>query len=776
MEKRFVQQKLATSLRKYQQAKKYAENKIVSQLEGSCSPSGSNLGDASLRKISVSKSDVGPSSQVVASQSSMSPYLFAPKQFLPGPVVVPQDRDPTTTLNYKKATKAIQLASNKEDVMETFLLFAQSTDEKLTAPMLSHVCASLVHLHTKNQLGQQLYDSVIADAESSSEGESWKELSSDEAHSLMLYHARQISRYAEKGFSMDFSLHRTVEGSDNPAVRSILYQIEKGVGNSMVNAPLTALADLLYLDISWSVALDIFNKAQELGGTCVPLPVEMTDRVTGLMTGYKTDGIGSRPWELALQLYERAVRSRYGTTLTTHAHALDALWRSGDSFFKKHHVISEKHKAWVWKIVERIRKNVLDANLRVAGDIGCAYMEGVVKAACVAGRWDAVLSVLSRMDLADSASGRLLLPTAETLLFAMAACNCARHKSHSIALLKVFEAHYTFGDAHSEALHVYLQSLRHLLSFPEHNVGSVVEKVIAMKKKTLSRPCVVACLQLLSSHGVTTTAHKEKLAILLFEMFDNCQWLQEKVPRKVDLETVFRCCHLIALSEKRVADDGDTELMSVVRSRIQSIFGKDSEEERWLNATEVYALQRTQDWQHALQVFDRSTGMQTHCAESLPVPLYQLKYSLLLALLRSCKKLSSTEEGDDASFFLEDEERIRQSQEVCTVADIAVAKAHELFPRGDFPHDIVGDFLLLKAAHISHPSDRKAALAKALQYFSIAPQASLTQSRIRLFSHVSGLTAEHIKDSIIEGHYALRRATLRLPSTSSVTPCGGNVI
>lgn len=769
MTRRLLGKKLPTSLRQYQQAIKCSQKELQAQVEGPRPPSDGAVGTSPLQTLSMSKPHLGTSSQVVTSHPSMIPDFFASNHFLPKPILVPQEKDRNTTSNYRKATKAIQLADNKNDVIEAFRLFAQSTSEKVTAQMVTRVCTSLVHLHIKNQLGQQTYETVVSDAENSNGSDRWKGLTPDESHCLMLYHARHISRYAEKGSSMDYSLHRTVEGSDNTTVGSILYQIQKGVGNSMVNAPLTALADLLYLDISWSVALEVFNKAKQLGGTSVPLPIEMTNRVTGLMTGYKTDGVGSRPWELALSLYGRAVASGYSTTLTTHTHALDALWRSGDSFFKKHHVISESHKAWVWKMVQKVRGNVKEAKLRVAGDSGCAYMEGIVKAASVAGRWDAVLSVLSSMDLTENTSGRLLLPTAETLLFAMAACNCARHKNHSDALLKIFEAHYAFCDVHSEVLFVYLQSVRHLLSLPGHGIGPLVEKIIDLKKKSLSRPCIVACLQLLSSQRVTTVTHKEKLAHRLFEWYDNCQWLQERVPRKVELETVFRCCHLIALSEKRIGDDDYTELMSVVRYRIRTIFGSDSEEERWLNATEVYALQCTESWQHALQIFERYIGAQKSPAESLPVPLYQVKYSLLVTLLRNCKRLSSTEDGDE-SFFFDDDERIRQSQEVSSVIDLALAKAHQLFPRGDFPHDIVGDFFLLKAAHISDPSDRKTALAKALQYFSIASQSALTERRIRLLSHISGLTAEHIRESIIDGHYALRRATLRLPVPSSKKP------
>lgn len=764
MGNKFIERKLSTSLRQCQQAKKYLDKERTFQIESSSSSIDGGVG--SLPPLSVLKPDVGAPPPVSAWRQPTRPYFFDSKKPLSCPVVISREREHSSTLNYRSTTNAIQLATNKNDVVEAFLLFAQSTNEKLNAQMLTTVCSSLAHLHTKKQLGKQLYDSIFADAESNSEGERWKGLSQEEVHTLVLYHSRRISRYAEKGTSMDYSLSRAVEGSDNSAVGSIVHQIQKCVGTSVSNAPLTALADLLFLDISWSKALEIFQKAKELGGTSVPLPVEMTDRVTALMTCYKTDGIGSRPWELALGMYKRVVDSGYSTTLATHAHALDALWRSGDSFFKKHLSISEKHKEWVWMMVQKVRRNAEDAGLRITGDSGCAYMESLVKVACTAGRWDAVLSVLSRMDLTGNVSRRLLLPTPETLLFAMVACNCARHKSHSEAILKVFEAHYTFGDGHSESLYVYLQSLRHLLSFPGHHIGSIVEKIADSKKKTLSRPCVVACLQLLCSQTVHTKVHKEKLAIRLFEMYDNSVWLQERVPRKVELETVFRCCHLIVLSEKRVSDEGDPNLLSVVRSRIRAVFGCNSEEEQWLNSTEIYVLQHPEDWQHALKIFNRCVGNPKSPAESLPVPLYQAKYSLLHGLLQCCKRLSVTDEDDEAPIFLEEDEQSRQSQEISFVAKLAVDKAHELFPRGDFPHEIVGDFLLLKAAHVSDSSEKKAALAKALQYFSIAPQPSLSQSRIRLFSHISGLTVEHIRDSIIEGHYALRRATLRIPSKS----------
>lgn len=756
MSKRIFKEKLTTSLRRQQQI--YSHFQGHSKLRKEPSLPSSAVANRRIGEHEVANSKLSHGDSILSGAFSDEKNAMIATAHVP--VVFPRRREPESRL-HRSTMKAIELAESKQDAMEAFLLLAESTDEKVNERMLTSLSTSLVVLQAKALLGDAQYKEVLEDARgSSTDGERWEGLTREEEKTLALYHSNRLLRYAEKGTTFDSVIGRTVEGKENSEVLRILHQVKKSVGDSIVSAPLSVLTDLVHLDVSWIVALRVYNEAKRLLPPEVSPPTEMTDRVLALMTAYKTDGIGSRPWEMALELYHTTMQSGYTSTLSTHTNALDALWRSGDSFHKKHVTLSEEHRQRVWKILQEIRSNVEKSSLRVAGDHGCAYMESLVKVASTVGRWEATLSMLAEMDLSrESTSVRLLVPTPETLLFAMSACNCAKRKTQSEGLLKIFQAHYHLGQPHSEVLLVYLQSLRHILHFPSHDVGQIVEDVVQRRNKTLSRPCIVACLQLLSSSTVIVKkTSKESLAMQLFEWYDNSVWLQEAVPRKVELETVFRCCYRIAASSFQRSSHNP--LISTIRHRIRRIFGTGSVEEQWLDATEVYALQETEDWQQALAIFQRHFPSRTGNS-SLPIPLFQLKQELLRALLRCCRKLSLTVDGDDTAFFLDEDERARQAEEVIAIATLAEEKALELFPQEDFHYEIMAEILLLKAAHTDNAEKRQDTLSKSLQYFSLSPQHSFTSSRVRLIADVSGLTEEHIRDAMVEGHHAMRRVTLQ---------------
>eukprot|EP00796_Vickermania_ingenoplastis_P004006 gene4006-2861_t len=711
MPKRFVGEKIATTLRRQHQIAKHFETyspvtAAELPISRACEITGSSA-------VSLAGDDASSARGVTPFQTSSTSLQGA--RNLRSAFLLGRERESKLQRN---SIKAIRCAASKNEAAETFLLVTQSSNEKTNPRMVQAVCTSLLVHQSKLLMGEGSYNAAVEDA--SGTLERWKGLTLEEERVLALCHARQLSRYAEKGLSFDPDLGRVVEGADNRNVGFILHQVKKAVGDSMTLLPVTSLTDLMYLDISWGVALKLYDEALKAQEGIHP-PVEMADRVLALMTGYKSDGIGSRPWEKALQLYNRVVESGYSSTLATHSHALDALWRSAESFHKTHSLLSQEHKDRLWCMLEAIQSNVQKEGLRIAGDDGCAYLESLVKAAGAAGRWDVTISILSEMDLSDDdASLRFLVPTPEAFLFAMAACNSVGHKAHSDALRKLFEAHYNFSHPHSEALLVYLQSLRHIAQI-ENDVGHIVEKIVNRLKKSMSRPCIVACLQLLSHGGVRTDESKEDLVLRLFDMYDNSVWLQEPVARKVELQTVFRSCFLAGSCNNF---EGESRIMSIIRSRLRDIFGPSSEEEGWLKDTEIYALFQTDSWKHALKIFDRTVESRGELACNLPIPLYQVRQGLLNALLRSCRGLSMTEDGEDTSVFLDEDEREAQSEEVRFVAKMGLEKAEKLFPLGDAPFETVAELYLLLSAHTREDGQRKRLLARSLRFFSLAPQST----------------------------------------------------
>lgn len=743
MSKRLVGEKLSTSLRRYKQVNHF--------LTSSDSPSQILADECRNDKKLSARSHV---TQVLASMHLLV-STNSEELKISSPIL-------------RKAMNFITTSESIEEITEAFLLVMQSTDEKLSEAMLSALCFSLIKIQAKKLLGERQYGEIIKDASTCNGGERWSGLTSDEEHCVALFHCKRLIRYGEKGGSFDKELQRTVEGKDNENANRILYHIRKAVGNSISVSPIAALTDLMYLDISWPVAQRIYSTCKELNPANLEPPMEMIDRLMGLMTCYKTNNVGSRPWSLALQLYEHALHSGYNTTLATHTHALDALWRSGDTYQKQYSSLTDSHREWIWKEVERVQSNVKAANLRISGDGGCAYMESLIKASGAAGKWEFVLSLLSEMELSvEDTSSRLLIPTPETLLFAVASCNSVRHKTHSEGLLRIYEAHYSFSDAHSEALLVFLQSLHHLLRFPDSNVGSIMDRIWMAKNETLSRPCILAFFQLLSSQKVVTKETKTCLALELFKLYDSSVWLQEPLPRKVELETIFRCCYLIEVGKSPL---DSTSLIHGVRQRLQSVFGPSSMEEEWLNQTEIYALQRVDDWQRALGIFERCFSSTVNRNDS-PIPFFQAKQSLINAILRSCRGVSLCNDGNDTSFLLDEEERVQQCEEVEQIATVGVEKAVELFPGGDCLQETIGELLLLHAAHTKNSTKKKGLLDRSLKYFSIAPQHCLTPSIIRLIAKVTGLSEAHVRESMAEGHYAMRRGTLLSDMGKSKASC-----
>lgn len=668
---------------------------------------------------------------------------------------------PPLTAVQRQLRSVVKAAPSKQAAIDAFLVLARSANEPVPAQTFAALSRALVTRQAEQLLGPEAYSNALrqasdGDGEGSVEGR-WQGLSAEEAAAFALYQCRRVERYTEKGTAFNTLLGMMVEGSDNAQVAQLEQQMRR---HQHTTLPVSSdvLGDLMHLDVSWTTALHLYHYARELHG--VQPPVELSDRLTGLMTGYRSNGLGSRPWQLALQLYEQVMQSGYDASLTTHTHALDALWRSADSAHKMHNTVSTLHQDWVWERVLRVRDAVaVDRGLRVSGEEGCAYMESLVKAATAAGRWEAAIGVLSDMDLTPSeASHRLLVPSAETFLFAIAACNAVGHASHAAALRALFDVHYTLHSVHSECLLVYLQSLRHVVHLST-DVGAQVER-LTMDTVLLDRPCAMACLQLLTSASVRTDRAKCDLARRLFFVhYDSNPWQQQAQARKAELQTVFRCCYLVAAAEPQ-RELGEA-LLSSIRAYLVRVFGQHAAEVEWLADTEVYALQTVTSWTDAVAIFDRQVLKRPpEMVKFLPVPLRQAKRMFAEALLRFSRETSTEADGD---FFLDDDTAEARRAHGAKVAQDALSTVEDLTRDAESeiaPHELLAELLLRRAEGCSGVQEKRAYGVRAMRELALGAVSAISPPLQRLVGDVLGLTEPHVVSVLVEGHAQLRGTVL----------------
>jgi hypothetical protein len=661
----------------------------------------------------------------------------------------------TSTLQ-KQLVDALQTCSSKAEAAEAFFLVAGSDKEVLAPATVAHFTSTMLKHNVVAQMGVEAYEAALADAVGAAQGGRWSDVDPAEARAFILYQARRLQRYSVKGTTFEEKLGLTLEGADNAVVALTQFQLQRHAAQALP-VSVEVLEHLLHLDVSWSNALKVYSYAKELA--TVDPPAGMTTRLMSLMTGYKTNGLGSRPWSAALQLYERLLESGYEIPLDAHAAALDAVWRRNDTFAKPHSTPSADTQAQMWTALVRIRENVKDAT--VTGEAGCRFSEALIKAASAAGRWEAAVQLLSDMDvsLADTSS-RLLVPTAEAFLFAMAACNVARNAAYASSLLQVFSGLYTLRSAHPEAVATYLQSLRHVEHLTLH-IGPQVEALVT-DGNGLDRPCSIACLQLLSSQRVHTKTEKWRLAQRLLQMYDSNPWPQQPQARQAELHTVFRCCHLIAAGAGGGASNGSPScpLVPELKSYLTSLFGAASPECRWLEDTEVYSLLTTSSWQHALAVFQRRVRERPVAkVADLPIPLRQVRRMLAQTLVR-CGRAAHTQEDQ----FLLDEDR--QEQDKAAVHDylaFAVRTVRDVYSStaDTMPRDIIGELLLLQSLHTTQSRERQRLALEAMRELAFGDASSVTPRIVDLVSQALSLTEEHVQAVLVEGGTALRAKALQ---------------
>ncbi|KAK7197710.1 hypothetical protein NESM_000723000 [Novymonas esmeraldas] len=672
----------------------------------------------------------------------------------------------------RRLTEYLASTTSKAEAAEAFFLVARTGQESLTPATVAHFTSTLLRHSVVAQMGTSAYEAALADAVGAAATSRWGHLEPAETRAFALYQARRLERYAVRGTSFNEQPGLTLEGADNAVVALTEHQLRQSTAAaSALPVSCDTLAELVHLDVSWSTALHVYAYATEVAR--VDPPATMTARLMGLMTGYRTNALGSRPWQAALRLYDRLLESGYEVPLDAHTSALDAVWRSGESFVKQRHSITPADRDRMWDTIVQVRERVSEAD--VTGDAGCRFTEALIKAAGAAGRWEAAVQLLGSADVTLAAtSHRLLVPTAESFLFAMAACNVAQNAAHANALHEVFDALYTLRSAHPEALLVYLQSLRHVEQLSAQ-IGAQVEALV-MRGGGLDRPCTVACLQLLSSRRVRTRdVEKWRVAQRLLEMYDSNPWPQQPQVRKAELQTVFRCCHLICAA---TAGAGEAvppcPLLADLRAHLVSVFGQDSVECQWLDDTEIYGLLTAHSWETALAIFTRQVTQRPPArVAQLPIPLRQARQMLAQTLLR-CARTAVGDAGGDEDFLLDEE---RQAQALASVADylaFAVRTVREVYDgTGDTPpHSILAELLLHQALRAPHARGRQQLALQAMRELSCGVASGVTLRMVDLTGQALAFTEEHVRAVLIDGSASLRAKALEHSGKRRFRPSG----
>lgn len=626
--------------------------------------------------------------------------------------------------------------------MNALQVLLNADGESPTASTFKTLACILLQRHVEERVGRTEFQKLM-EASTGTTDERWSTFTEEERTSFTNYLARATERWAERGSSFNKLLGFTQEGADNELVARVEFQMRK----SGVAVLATSLTDLMHLDVSWSAALHLRNFAKSMHPSIIP-PVEMTNRVMGLMTGYKTGLGGPRPWIHALSLYQETLASGYDTTLTTHTHALDALWRSADTFHRIQCTVGSAHRQFVWEKALSVCGEVSKTKLVVSGEEGCAYAEGVLKAVAAAGRWSTAVSLLANLDTTiTQMSFRSLVPTAESYAFVIAACHATGHSAHGEALWTIFRGTYTPRSLHSEVLTILLQSFRNVVKISPV-AGPLVEELVT-DGKGLERTAVVACLQLVSSRYLVTKEPRWRLVSNLLRLYEANPWPQQPLARKAELQTVFRCCHLVAAVEgfngKRVL----TEL----RQRLVKVFGSSSAEVEWMDDAAIYALQTTTDLKEAIKTYDTVVGQRNpENVPYLPIPLRQAKVMLVEALLRCCKIL---QDGGELFLLDEDTQEVERDAAVSAMKE-SVLRAKQIYRCDDtFPHHLYAELLLIQVQN----SGGKGLALEAMQHFSRGSADVINHRNISNLAQLLSLTELHIENALLMGHAALRYAT-----------------
>ncbi|CUG90845.1 Hypothetical protein, putative [Bodo saltans] len=706
---------------------------------------------------------------------------------------------------------AIQHANTWEDALT---LFSQTTTHGVqpTPRMFATLAATLMERRAQAiKSSTTLSVASLLDDARSSTSERW-EVTPQERRDLARYVLREVNREAASSeVAYDGLVGAFTEGPDNGFVTLL----EASMRRHRTVPGMDALADFASLKVNWQTSLRLMRLAREAHGV---FPItELYERTMQLAVGSGKTSFGTRPWKLALSLYEECVTSGNEITNELHTRALQALWRSSHrTWLSNHDQVDPVQAAVVWSSALQVIQRAQEG--RVRGHEGSRLYEAAVQALMHSSHWEGALAIVGSMELAESdTTSTLLIPTPTTLAECVSGMLRVGNHFQAQQFADLFESyHYEWRTLPAEVLRVLLSMCRIALrnSFvplPRRLLGSVLrtdeQPTSSSSPLLLERSVAIECLHLLTRRrlGMESPTARWTSALRLVGAYDANLWPQNPLERKNELSLVFQAIRRIATvcteraQRRSVAGEDQMSLQHPVEKHvgvwIRGIFGRSSAEyEWWQNSLvhKLHTLPHGMPWEQGLVVLNRVlsnrkrgevstrlTFAQCGVARNLrylPVPYRQL---LLMVAVNSWRALDSR-----TSLFVEDEDLNDDSDDQVTASpmDAAVWKgkidaavhfiSHTLYSASALLHDactpwwLVG-FLKMLQARLTHDTgDAAAAKVCAEQALDALGRAPVGASR-KLSSAVVidavialKMPTEQTEMMVNDTHYILRRNAL----------------
>jgi hypothetical protein len=691
------------------------------------------------------------------------------------------------------------------------VLFSQTTthDVAPTPRMYATLAYTLMERRAQSlALAGQSVAALLDDARTSST-ERW-EVTPQERRDLARYVLREVNREASVAeVAYDAHMGMFVEGPDH----ALVTLLEASMRRHHAAPGMDAIADLASLKVNWLTSLRLMRLAREAHGV---LPItELYERTMQLSVGSGKTSFGTRPWRLALSLYEECVSSGNDLTTELHTRALQALWRSGQrTWISNHDGVNKQHAQAVWTSALHILQRAQQGSVR--GNEGCRLYEAAVQALMHSGHWEGALAIVGGMELAESdTTSALLIPTPTTLAECVSGMLRAGNHFKALQFADLFESYqYKWNTLPTEVLRPLLAMCRVALrngydALPTTLLTRVIRTDSAAGGATsllLDRTIAVECLLLLARRRLVMEPEARwTTALRLVGAYDANLWPQHPIERSGELALVFQGVRRIAslCSPSRRVGIITHPIEQQVGQWILCVFGGASAEYEWWGNSlvhKLHALPEGMPWQQGLGILDRLLSRRSlspsqhpsrysECGiafnlKYLPVPYRQL---LLMVAVNSWRSLDSR-----TSLFV-DEEDCNDDEEPSqphntdanawsqTIDGTVRFLCDSLYSSPPTLHDtakpwwIVG-YLRMLQARLAHDANN----GPAAKELSDAALDALGRAPMGASKHISSgvvidavtalsMSTEQVEIMLNDSHYVLRRNALARASPQRTT-------
>lgn len=572
--------------------------------------------------------------------------------FVPQPWLLPSAVPTHETPSQATLRRDIQGSSSW---VQAIALFSQChTRDVLPTPRMIAALADVLVLHRADAAAVTVAGSSMNELMRDAAGgsERW-EVTLQERRDMARYVLRQANRQTtEPKIVFDASHGAFSEGPDHQMV-SLL---EATMRRHRMAPGMDALADLASLNVNWISSLRLMRLARESHG--VHPIAEMYERTMQLAVSPSKSSFGSRPWKLALNLYAECSASGNHITTELHTRALQALWRCGQrTWLAPHGSITTMHKEMIWSAALKVLDAAHDAMRKafVPGEERCRLYEAAVQCLAHGSHWEGALSLVSKMELAESdTTASLLAPTPVTL----AECACALLRAGNFyqanLFVELFGSYgYKWETLPAETLQSAVSMARLAARSGSTGFAMMLLNRLGVQPNSkvplhLDRAVTLECLQLIANRQLRLESSATwTAAARLVGSYDSNLWPQHPVERKNELGYLFFGIRRVAstcMQHSSGASDFKTPhvLEQQVARWIGGIFGSASKEFEWWThslAHRLHTLPRGMPWEEGLAILANVLSSPAHNGPSpvryLPLPMRQLLHMAAVNSWRS---------------------------------------------------------------------------------------------------------------------------------------------